>query len=144
MTVHVSIKLLLLACGRYPCRVRLLLILLILMHFMTHNHSSSVSVMYSVLERVMFWLYFICDSSLWYAECAPAVERAWLLQRPSLDRKHVCAHGFGFRVLTGLTHIFGQGQKNRQEGDLSYLLEAPKSCLPGKKCPLDEKISDYK
>lgn len=87
--------------------------------------------MYSVLARVVFWLYFICDSCLWYAECAPAVEHAWLLQRPSLDRKCVCAHGFGFRVLTGLTHIFGLGQKNRQEGDLSYLLEAPKSCLPG-------------
>lgn len=51
-------------------------ILGILTHFMTRNHASSGSVMYSVFGYVMFWLYLICDSPLCYAECAPAMEYA--------------------------------------------------------------------
>lgn len=40
------------------------------------THSFSMSVIYSVLARVMFWSYFICESPLWYAECASAMKLA--------------------------------------------------------------------
>lgn len=53
-----------------------------------------------------------------------------LFKHPELDRKLTCAHSFGLRVLTGLTHIFGLRQKSRQEADPSSSLAASTSSLP--------------
>lgn len=53
-----------------------------------------------------------------------------LFKRLELDRKLTCAHSFGLRVLTGLTHIFGLRQKSRQEADPSSLLAESTSSLP--------------
>lgn len=53
-----------------------------------------------------------------------------LFKRPELDRKLTCAHSFGLRVLTGLTHIFGLRQKSRQEADPSSSLAESTSSLP--------------
>lgn len=53
-----------------------------------------------------------------------------LFKHTALDRKLTCAHSFGWRVLTGLTHIFGPRQKSRQEADPNSSLAKSTSSLP--------------